>query len=385
MKNENKALNIIKWISIVSLGISLLMLYLFIWHRKENVGLDYPVATDEVGQYGDFVGGVIGTILSVVLLYLTLKLQREDSTNNSKIYTAQQLNDEFFHLLDMYHRILDTLSFNDDDSFYEGKIALHKNVEDMYDGFDSSIPLSMRRKSAVSVYQSFYARERDFAPVYFRTLYRICEIVDNANCEESKKVEYIKILRAQLTDSELILMRYNAMTPLGYKFADYINKYNLLKHIPFFLLLEYKEWRRKIAGSGDVMKISNLLSTLKNEMSNLLKTKGGVYEKSSSKNKFHIKITCNEQRTYIELLLDKTNNTPLTPYDDLSPLDCFSHAELVSLLRYYMKDCFVLNSFNKLNRRKELIIDYEESHAGYIGQIKVWVKNNSAIPKMLKL
>lgn len=120
-------------------------------------------------------------------------------------------------------------------------------------------------------------------------------------------------------------------------------------------------------------------------MSNLLKTKGGVYEKSSSKNKFHIKITCNEQRTYIELLLDKTNNTPLTPYDDLSPLDCFSHAELVSLLRYYMKDCFVLNSFNKLNRRKELIIDYEESHAGYIGQIKVWVKNNSAIPKMLKL
>ena len=175
------------------------------------------------------------------------------------------------------------------------------------------------------------------------------------------------------------------MTPLGYKFTDYINKYNILKHIPIFMLLEYKEWRRKIASSGDIIKISNLLSTLKSEISSLLKTKGEIYEKNSSKNKYHIKITCNEQKTYIELLLDKTNNTPLTTYEDLSPLDYFSHVELVSLLRYYMKDCFVLNSFNKLNRRKEVIIDYEESHTENIGHIKVWVRNNSVIPKILKL
>ena len=383
--SESKALNIIKWISIISLGISFFMLYLFMWHRKENVGYDYPVATDEVGQYGDFVGGVIGTILSVVLLYLTLKLQREDSSNNSKIYKAQQLNDEFFHLLDMYHKILDTLSFNDDESFYEGKIALHKNIEDMYGSFDSSISLPIRRKAAVSVYQDFYAKERDFAPVYFRTLYRICEIVDNADCEEKKKVEYIKILRAQLTDSELILMRYNAMTPLGYKFADYINKYNLLKHIPIFLLLEYKEWRRKLTSSSDVLKVSALLSSLRNEMSDLLKNRGGDYNKYGSKGKYHIKIVCNVQRTKIELLLERKKNITFLPYDDFSPLDYLSHNELVSLLRYYMKDCFVLNSFNKLNPRKELRIDYEDSEISEIEIIKVWVENCRVIPRMLKL
>ena len=383
--SESKALNIIKWISIISLGISFFMLYLFMWHRKENVGYDYPVATDEVGQYGDFVGGVIGTILSVVLLYLTLKLQREDSSNNSKIYKAQQLNDEFFHLLDMYHKILDTLSFNDDESFYEGKIALHKNIEDMYGSFDSSISLPIRRKAAVSVYQDFYAKERDFAPVYFRTLYRICEIVDNADCEEKKKVEYIKILRAQLTDSELILMRYKAMTPLGYKFADYINKYNLLKHIPIFLLLEYKEWRRKLTSSSDVLKVSALLSSLRNEMSDLLKNRGGDYNKYGSKGKYHIKIVCNVQRTKIELLLERKKNITFLPYDDFSPLDYLSHNELVSLLRYYMKDCFVLNSFNKLNPRKELRIDYEDSEISEIEIIKVWVENCRVIPRMLKL
>lgn len=382
---KSKALNVIKGISIVSLCVSLVMLYLFMCHRTGNVGLDYPVATDKVGQYGDFVGGVIGTILSVVLLYLTLKLQREDSSNNSKIYKAQQLNDEFFHLLDMYHRILDTLSFNDDESFYNGKIALHKNVEDMYGGFDSSISLPIRRKAAVSVYQDFYAKERDFAPVYFRTLYRICEIIDNADCEEKKKVEYIKILRAQLTDSELILMRYNAMTPLGYKFTDYINKYNLLKHIPIFLLLEYKEWRRKLTSSSDVLKVSALLSSLRNEMSDLLKSRGGDYNKYGSKGKYHIEIVCNVQRTKIELLLERKKNITFLPYEDFSPLDYLSHNELVSLLRYYMKDCFVLNSFNKLNPRKELIIDYEDSETSEIEIIKVWVENCSVIPRMLKL
>lgn len=384
--NENKALCILKWISIFSLFISLIMLYLFIWHKKEYVGINYPLATDEVGQYGDFIGGVIGTILSVILLYFTLKLQREDSANNSKIYKSQQLNDEFFHLLSMYHQILKTLSFNDDDNFYDGKVALHKIAEDMYDSFDSSIPISIRRKAAVTIYQEFYAKERDFAPIYFRTLYRICEIVDNADCEEKKKVEYIKILRAQFTDSELIFLRYNAMTSLGYKFADYINKYNLLKHIPIFLLLEYKEWRKQLASTEDVMKVSNLLSSLRNEMSYLLKTKGGGdYEKYSSKGKYHIKITCNEQRTRIELYLKRKNSINIPVYDELNSLDYLSHIALVSLLRYYMKDCFVLNSFNRLNRRKDLIIDYEESQINNNETIMVWVENPNVIPSILKL
>lgn len=362
------------------------MLYLFIWHKKEYVGINYPLATDEVGQYGDFIGGVIGTILSVILLYFTLKLQREDSANNSKIYKSQQLNDEFFHLLSMYHQILKTLSFNDDDNFYDGKVALHKIAEDMYDSFDSSIPISIRRKAAVTIYQEFYAKERDFAPIYFRTLYRICEIVDNADCEEKKKVEYIKILRAQFTDSELIFLRYNAMTSLGYKFADYINKYNLLKHIPIFLLLEYKEWRKQLASTEDVMKVSNLLSSLRNEMSYLLKTKGGGdYEKYSSKGKYHIKITCNEQRTRIELYLKRKNSINIPVYDELNSLDYLSHIALVSLLRYYMKDCFVLNSFNRLNRRKDLIIDYEESQINNNETIMVWVENPNVIPSILKL
>lgn len=50
-----------------------------------------------------------------------------------------------------------------------------------------------------------------------------------------------------------------------------------------------------------------------------------------------------------------------------------------------MKDCIVLNSFNRLNRRKDLIIDYEESQINNNETIMVWVENPNVIPSILKL
>lgn len=376
----------IRIVGIVSFLISICMLYLFICHKK-TAGWDYALATDEVGQYGDFVGGFIGTILSIVLLYFTLTLQREDSANNSKIYQNQQLNDEFFHLLEVYNRILQSFSIDDEENHYIGKIALHKNVEDLYDGFDAKTPISIRRKFAVFAYQDFYMREHDFAPVYFRTLYRICEIIDgNKNCDMEKKLEYMKILRAQLTDSELILLRYNAMTPLGHNFVQYINKYNLLKHIPIFLLLEYKGWRQQLKNTNAVFKLSNILQSLKGKMSDMLKDNGnGNFEKSSSLGKYQVGISCNNEKTKITLTLTRKVNVTIQEWDDFSLLDSLSHNSLTGLLRYYMKDCFVLNSFNRLNKRKDLILNYNESATNGIESIEIWVENLASPRNKLKL
>lgn len=40
--------------------------------------------------------------------------------------------------------------------------------------------------------------------------------------------ELIKILRAQLSDSEVVMMRYNAQTRMGKPFQTYANRFNLL-------------------------------------------------------------------------------------------------------------------------------------------------------------
>lgn len=356
---KKRHIDLQRLICIASLIVSLLMLYLFIWHKK-TVDVNCPIATDEVGQYGDFVGGVIGTILSVFLLYFTLKLQREDSRKNSNVYSSQQLNDEFFHLIEVYNVILQGFEVEGaDDHFYIGKQAVHKSVENMYDGYTSDQPSVQGRKLAVWAYLEFYAMERSFAPVYFRTLYRICQIVDESDCHGEKKVEYMKILRAQLTDSELILIRYNAMTPLGNKFAFYINKYNLLKHIPIFMLLEYKMWRKQM-NLGDAYNMSNFLQILKEEMADLVKPENvdKIHLKVHKNLKYAVRVSVSTTKDNIFLTLIKRRNAIIKNNDSLKSLDNLSFDNLTSLLRYYMKDCFVLNSFNQLNPRKELDIDY---------------------------
>lgn len=58
MNEENKN-KVIKWALIISAFLSGGMLYLFIFYER-NVAIDEAVATDVVGQYGDFIGGVVG-------------------------------------------------------------------------------------------------------------------------------------------------------------------------------------------------------------------------------------------------------------------------------------------------------------------------------------
>lgn len=71
-----------------------------LFFMNQALGLfDGFVKTEVIGQYGDFVGGVIGTILSVVLLSDTFKSQIKESKNNAQVFESQQLNELVFHLL----------------------------------------------------------------------------------------------------------------------------------------------------------------------------------------------------------------------------------------------------------------------------------------------
>lgn len=69
------------------------------------------------------------------------------------------------------------------------------------------------------------------------------DLIHNSPIQENEKKQYAKIIRAQLRESELFFLRYNAMTPYGEKFIEYINRYRLLKHLPIMSLLEMKPYR----------------------------------------------------------------------------------------------------------------------------------------------
>ena len=98
------------------------------------------------------------------------------------------------------------------------------------------------RENAVNYYMLFFIENSTKMGAYFRTLYRMYDLIDSSSINDKIKKNYLKIMRAQLTESELFFVRYNAMTYYGYNFIYYINKYHILKHLPAFELLEFKDW-----------------------------------------------------------------------------------------------------------------------------------------------
>lgn len=101
--------------------------------------------------------------------------------------------------------------------------------------------ISHSRKVALGMFQSFYASHEDFAPIYFRTIYRSFDVINKSEVKDEVKVKYAKLIRCQFTETELVMLRYNAMWPVGKNMRVLINEFNLLKHICPLDMLEYLE------------------------------------------------------------------------------------------------------------------------------------------------
>jgi hypothetical protein len=50
---------------------------------------------------------------------------------------------------------------------------------------------------------------------HMRILYQLFTLLETDDIEDNYKIRYTKLLRSQMTDKELILIRYNCMTGRG--------------------------------------------------------------------------------------------------------------------------------------------------------------------------
>lgn len=369
-------------ICILSIAISILFTFGFLHGRVLFKWDEYVLNTEIVGHYGDFIGGAIGTLVSIVLLYYTLKLQRRDSENNVQVYKQQQLNDLFFHLLKQYDDILKTFKTRTtDDNELQGRKALHFKLKEMYEQFDVKENDSQNRKHAVSSFLNFYSVSRDFSPIYFRTLFRVFKLLETSDkCLRVHSIQLMKILRAQLSDSELALLRYNGMSREGAKFVPLINKFNLLKHLPPLELMEYKRWSKKMTleeqGCTNVL----LLET-KHNIQKVLETPSSVESYSNNPRKYNINVSSNDEAAELKVYLYINKNVILNDSDLIRGIYKLAEDERLSLLLFFVKDCLVLSSFNKLNSYKDLEFDSKKDEEG---KLLVTVKTKNHVPLRMR-
>jgi uncharacterized membrane protein len=329
--------------------------FMFSIHRVRNTS--YPIDYNLFGTLGDFVGGILGTIfalISTLLVVHTFRYQQNVTNDNKRQLETQRFNDLFFELIKLYQtevkELCGQISHNNNKDFFDNK------KKELQSKFRNRNSYQLNSREALKYYMLFYIENRTNIAAYFRTIYRIYDLVDSSKLlNDDVKKNYLKIMRAQLTESELFFIRYNAMSYYGINFVKYINKYHILKHLPALEMLEFKKWwepLNSVEKMGLNIIFDNIKKSINNAFSNDFK-EGNVYENEViSTPKYNIKLIIKERfDVCISLTIDKKSKNHII---DVSSFEKMKNEDIQELFECILKEIFIFSNFGKFNKEKEL-------------------------------
>ena len=285
-ENFSKIL-LLSGIAILFLGIGL-----FLW-QDYSINLSDKIQSDKVAQFGDFVGGLVGSIWSlagVVLFYVALKEQRNDFAVNRDVFKAQtkaleqqikefelqreelhetrkvfilqnetlnfqRFESTFFNLLELHHKIIKEINSGkytaveikpSRSETKDGKLHGYPSEWTSIVGQGKEFIKSMSKlysdtikSKEVSDYNKFFKQIQDNGynglDLYFRNLHSLFKFIDDAeiSSDQSNNIElrekYFHILINQMSEFELILI-YN-FEDAKINFRYFFNKYKVVVNI----------------------------------------------------------------------------------------------------------------------------------------------------------
>ena len=220
---------------------------------------------ETLGTWGDFVGGTLNPILTfatfIGLLYtiylqqrelrLTrkeLSLTRQEFERSSNALEAQNLTTKqqrfentLFSMIEMLNQIVNAMDVGVQgktqtgrdcfDHFYDIFKSTYINIHKKYipqgllislSKVEDNIPHNEQR--LIEAYNDFYKEFQSDLGHYFRVLYNIFRYIDKSDFSNDI---YAKILRAQLSNQELLIIFYNCATERGKAFAALAERFEL--------------------------------------------------------------------------------------------------------------------------------------------------------------
>lgn len=349
---------------LISLILTAIGIGIIVWfvlrgiYYDDFINTSYTVNLDSSAKVGDFIGGFVGaifTLVGIVLLYETLSLQRKEFIESRKVFQKQQFENKFFSLLDVYQNIITSMHYDIPNSsqVYIGKEFFIKHKEDVYNQFVPTASFYKNRKIAIDLYTKFYISNKEVIAHYYRTLYRLFKLVDETNFGKNDKLSYSKIVRAQLSESELFFINYNACTSYGKKFQRLINDYNLTKHLPLLERTEFKEWKEKLTQEK-----TNSINILFEEFLHYVISSKTKFYKTYLKGRFALNGVKNEN----SLSLSFTRNNLQAFNDNIQEgygLDDFSNEELEKLLKCWALETYSFRTYKNNDSTKNLKINVD--------------------------
>jgi len=256
-------------------GVIVIILIFASWYYTYANLVNYPC--DERGTFGDMFGSInalysglalAGIIFTILLQRKELQYQREELRETRKEFIiqnktlkTQRFENTFFNMLTLHNQLLNDIDFDERKSIGPGQSGYYtvrgRDVfKDRYLQLIAKFKTDSKTKNYEEIYLEFYDITKTDFGHYFRNLYRIIKMIDSTefyNFDElnlnekdtnhlahyqaknfTERYKYSSILRAQLSDYELLLLFYNCITVNGEKkFKPLIEKYHILKNINF--------------------------------------------------------------------------------------------------------------------------------------------------------
>lgn len=303
MDNHQKANLILKialWASILILP----LLIFFLW--KSPFSIDVPIDHGKFGTFGDFIGGVFGSawaLAGVVLFYIALKDQKEDIglnrdalekqvtalevqtkefqlqhkelaetrkvfTEQSNILKKQSFESTYFSLIDLYQKLVADLNSQSKSGKYFSELVEEITIKS---NVDATTPIQTHQ-NIKETFLDIYNHKNHELSHYYKTLFRIVKIIDESMIDDHEKLFYIKILRSQLSENELLALYYNSHTDLSNSFYVISLRYNLFKHLPCISKIEFND----LINKGDITKQLNFANSFFLRISSFLNELGRI-------------------------------------------------------------------------------------------------------------
>lgn len=185
--------------------------------------------------------------LEVKYTRLELNGQKEQMIEQNETLKLQKFENTFFQLLTLFNSIVNSLDLRKSRSssevfstgrdcfevFYK-RLLNYLNVRcQSHPGFNFE---NAKIDVTILAYEDLYSKDKSDMSHYFRTLYHIIKLVDQANIEN--KSQYTSIVRAQLSSYEQIILFYNCLHDNGNeKFKPLIERYAIFKNIDHSLII----------------------------------------------------------------------------------------------------------------------------------------------------
>jgi Putative phage abortive infection protein len=258
-EEDNEAFPI--WVVVVALPL-LLGIGAFVTYGARN-----PETFISLGAWGDFVGGtlnpiltfltVIGLLVTIHLQQRELRLTRKELTKSSNALEAQNLTTKkqrfentLFSMIDMLNQIVNEMDLERHKRAFSGRDCFSfffEQLEFVYTQAHYGYKLNYNFGYEIKTdnishdfdrikksYDVIYIEYQSDVAHYFRVLYTIFRYVENSEFADGI---YSKILRAQLSNQELLIIFYNNITERGASFAALAERFELYDNLDIKRLL----------------------------------------------------------------------------------------------------------------------------------------------------